>query len=143
MDPPSSRQSIVLVCVGGGCLRSSCVCWWWGSLCRLVTRPLTGCLGRLFPRQWHVPHVPAVLCMWFFLSPGSSRSGRGSVSRHILHSEVPILQLLSKLASGSCLFLVWFVFSWPARRSCSKLCNKLWGSCLKIWSQTVYYQAAK
>ena len=106
---------------------------WRGSPCCLVTRPFPMCLGKLFPRRWRIPYLPPVPCMCFFLSPGSSRSGRGLVPRHIFHNEVPVLQLPSKLVSGG-----WFLFGWPtrrfswaankiywpARRSCSKLCNK-------------------
>ena len=68
---------------------SSCVHWWWGSLqwgflhC-LVAQPFIRCSGRLFPRPWHVPRITPVACMCFFLSPGSSRLGRGPVPRHIL-----------------------------------------------------------
>ena len=138
MDSALSRQSVDTVCVHGGTLRSSCERHWWESLCHLVARPFIRCSGRLFTRQWHVPHIPPVPCMCFFLSPGSSRSWRGLVSRHFFHNEVPVLQLPSKLVLGTCLFLVWFVFSWatrrlswapnklcwPARRSCSKLCKQ-------------------
>jgi len=60
----------------------------------------------------------------FFLSPGSSRSQRGSVSRHSFHNDVPILYLPARLVLGGCLFLVWFVFGWPARGSCSELGSK-------------------
>jgi len=48
----------------------------------LVPRPFIRCSGRLFPRQWHAPHVPQSRAVQF-LSPDSSRSGKGSVSRHI------------------------------------------------------------
>jgi len=84
------------------------------------------------------PTFPQSRACGFFLSPGSGRSGRVLLSRHILHNGVPVLQLPSKLVSGGSLFLVWFEFGWPARasnwapdkfcwrarRSCSKLCKQ-------------------
>jgi len=103
-------------------VRSSCVRRWCGSPHRLVTWPFIRCLGRLLPRQWHVLHIPPVQCMCFFLGPGSGRSGRRSMSRHILYNEVCVLQLPLRLVLGGCLFLVWFVFGWSARECYSKLC---------------------
>ena len=79
MDLAASRRSVVSVCVSGE-----------GSPHRLVAWPFIRCLGRLSPRQWHVPHIPPDSCMWFFLSPGSGRSGRVSVSRHIFHNDIPM-----------------------------------------------------
>jgi len=101
-------SGVLLVC-------SSCVHQWWVSPCHLVARPFIRCLGRLFPGQRHIPHIPPVLCMCFFLSLDSDRLWRGLVSGHIFHNDVPILPL--RLVLGGCLFLVWFVSGWTARRS--------------------------
>jgi len=81
-------------------VRTSRVRQWWGSPHRLVARPFIRCLGRLFPRQWHVPPCSPSPAHVFLLSPVSGRSGRGSASRHVFHNDVPILELPSRLVSG-------------------------------------------
>jgi len=128
-------SGVLLVC-------SSCVRRWWGSPHRLVAWLFLRCLGRLSRRQWHIGHVPPVPCMCLFLSPVCGRLGRGSVSRYIFHNEVPALQLPLRLVLGGCFFLVWIVFGWPTRSSCSELgCRQALRqlSCLKTWSQTRWH----
>ena len=62
-----SRWFVVPVCVSGG-----------GSPHCLITRPFIRCSGRLFPRQWHVLHIPPVPCMCVFsvLVPAGQGGGR-------------------------------------------------------------------
>jgi len=75
---------------GVSLVHSSCMCQWWVTPRHLAAQSFIRCLGRIFPRQQRVPHVPPVPCMYFFLSPGSGRSGRELEPRHIFHDSIPV-----------------------------------------------------
>jgi len=109
---------------------------WWGSPHCLVSRPLIRCLGRLLPRQWHVPHVPPIPCMFFFSVLDPAGQGGGCCLDMFSTTIYPCTCPLRLVLGG--LFLDWFLFDWPARgsswapnkvcwparRSCSKLCKQ-------------------
>jgi len=124
MNPALYCWSVVPVCVGGG-----------GPLFILVTWSFIRCLGRLFPRQQHIPHVPPLLSMWFFLSPGSTRSGRGSVSRNFFH-EVPVLHLPSKAGFGG-LFITCLVCIWLACQEIKPDSNLALLACQEVLQQAL------
>jgi len=115
------------------------VCRWWGSPCCLVARPFVRCSGRLFPRQWHIPHVLPFPCMAFSVLAlagcgGGQCPDTFSTATHPSSNsfrgwfQVAFYSLsglyLAGPPGGPTVSWAAKKLCWSPRRSCSKLCKQ-------------------